>query len=366
MKTNYCAKFKDTDENNIRIDFLESKIVNDKHDECVGDDLKKLFDEKENNEYRKNKILWMFNNAMYNFSNALFEVEIGYKMDFTMQTLVDSLIKYMVSFDLKDVNVRFTSGEAINAEVLIHYIDEFNRCRDFRGYTNKLSVSYNVELASGHITKILELFSKCVSHSNVTVDIQNFIGVENCINYIMDNTLNIYYDISQMPMYTEGVKNQLLKLLTVEFNNINVFSVNKLNIPDDIYNEAQKMFFKENGINGEMDKRLSTVLFESVCNAIIPNNFVVDSIGNIRKCRHHNNSQTVIGTIINGEFEIDFSKFLKWTTPNNELICNKGCINCFYFPCCQGAACKYYELIQNELCCPQKFEYLSSRLIKES
>ena len=63
---------------------------------------------------------------------------------------------------------------------------------------------------------------------------------------------------------------------------------------------------------------------------------------------------------------IYFPKFLKWTTPNYQLIYEKGCVDCYYYPCCYGAACKYFELNQNELYCPQKFQHLMSRLIEES
>ncbi len=366
MRTIYCAKFRDDDENPIKIDFLESKIVSAKCDECLNIDLKNLISENEKNTYRKNKLIWMFNTAMYNFSTALFEVEISVKMDFDMKTLVDSLIKYMVSLDLKEVNVRFSSRTALNVETLVDAIDEFNRSRILCGCTNAISVSYDLELSSNQSAKFLNLFSKDVKHSSVTIDIQNCPNIEECTDYVVDNTLNIYYDVAQIPMYTDCVKNQLLKFLTDDFENINIFPINKLNIPVDIYNEALKMFFEENNINNKLERTLSTNLFESVCNSTMPNNFIIDSFGNIRKCRHNNNSQTVIGTIINGEFEIDFSKFLKWTTPNHRLIYKKGCVDCFYYPCCYGAACKYFELNQNELYCPQKFQHLMSRLIEES
>lgn len=366
MNTIYCAKL----ENNgsiMAVDFLESEIRCEKPRKCLDGNSNEAttIEIKEKNAFRQNKLKWMFNTAMFGFSSALIEVEIDDKIDFDMQTLEKAVTQYFDSMGLKNITINFISASPIDFDRLIAIINEYNQYMVKRAHSDSISISYNVELTSPTKVRFSDLAFENLKQSLISMDINDCPDEKEFEKFIDQNVLKVFFDVSRVPFYSEEVQNLLLRLLRRNFKNVHVIPVNKQNIPFGIYKEAINMFYEDNGIQKNEKSPASVNLFESVCHSVLPNEFIIDASGNIRKCKHNNDNNTIIGTIIHGNFDIDFSKYLKWIIPNDRLLQKNNCSSCFYYPCCQGVACKFYELTNNDLLCPQKFNWLKEHLVTE-
>lgn len=364
MSTVYCAKFKSGEGNTIKVDFLESKIERVTLVDHDDENSNLTIEENEKNVYRQNKLKWMFNTATFGLTSALIEVEIDKKPDFEMHTLKKAVTQFLHSMGLKTIGVRFVSNSSIDLERLITIINEFSNCISSE-LQNQISISCDVQLKLPRGVCFTDLIFKNVKKSCISIDISDFPTGKGFDSFISNNVLNVYYDVSQIPFYSDDVRNILLRLLKCNFKNTHIISTNKKNIPTEIYKEAIKMFYEDNKIQTIEANQMHVNLFESVCHSALPNEFIIDISGNIRKCKHNNNTHTIIGTIVNGNFDINFPEYLKWIIPSDSLLYKNDCFHCFYFPCCQGVACKYHELTNDDLLCPQKYHQLKEHLIKE-
>ena len=362
----YCEKFKDYNNKQILIDFLELKTINTNFDEYYKKNQLLFNGENVEDTYRYNKLSWMFNTSMYNFSSASFEVEINSPLKYNINTLIDSISTYIIAFRLESANIKLVSKVPLDIDDFVNISNCFTNNIACSSISDKISISYDVELVIHEKVSLSNFLFANMNRSSITIDIRKFQSIYDIDDYIAHNNLNVYYDVAQIPVYNDNVRCCLIELIKENSKNINVFVRNEFNIPIEIYNEALEMFFVDNDICVKKGGAgFSVNKFESVCYSAFPNEFIIDESGNIRKCKHNNNSKTIVGTIINGSFEIDFSKFLRWTTPDNKLLHKKNCFDCFYYPCCLGMSCKYFEIIRHELYCPQKFQNLKRCLIKE-
>lgn len=95
-----------------------------------------------------------------------------------------------------------------------------------------------------------------------------------------------------------------------------------------------------------------------VCYARRGNVFAIDTDGSILKCTeyldHPNNK---IGTIKNGEFDLDFDQNARWLNPDPRIILDKGCYDCFDFPSCYAGTCPAAWAINNKLRCNPYYLY---------
>lgn len=107
----------------------------------------------------------------------------------------------------------------------------------------------------------------------------------------------------------------------------------------------------------------------SVCYASNPNSFVVLSDGSLGRCTmftsKKENESNIVGDIRNGKFNINSEKLKVWTSPNEQILKNRGCFNCILFPTCFGNSCALGRLKNNIPVCPIEIEFLDELAILE-
>jgi radical SAM protein with 4Fe4S-binding SPASM domain len=105
----------------------------------------------------------------------------------------------------------------------------------------------------------------------------------------------------------------------------------------DTIEEQIGIYLSNNGVRTDFAE-LRAKLFGGVCYAALPNSFVIDPYGVIRKCTVNlKDDKNKVGQIIDGvNYSMNFYALADWTKTQ---ITNSECVNCCIYPVCMKRGC---------------------------
>ncbi len=95
-----------------------------------------------------------------------------------------------------------------------------------------------------------------------------------------------------------------------------------------------------------------------ICYAGMPYNFTLGSDGKLRKCNEEDSkldSFNVVGTIENGQIELDVDKWSRFVLPGGSVHLDNDCLECIHLPICFSQSCPKERIQSGAKGCPNDF-----------
>ena len=192
----------------------------------------------------------------------------------------------------------------------------------------------------------------------------NYDNLKEFYNNFKYITLDLAYDEIK-DNYKDIINNILCEKVKLDIyfsadnliNNYNDYLLIKNNFTVNTYIASNMPYeIEDEFLNSIENNNTSTSLekikkFSLICDSAYPYKFIISSIGKIRKCKHYENANTIIGEIKNGDMIIDYNKYAMWII--NDLENNEKCTNCILFFSCAGSFCPRIRIEKKELRCPR-------------
>lgn len=218
----------------------------------------------------------------------------------------------------------------------------------------------------------IELVQKMISKlHNQKIENNIFFQVNAYINkseekevYAFDNIKTVYHYSgmkSDHPksgfsyLSLEDIENEEMDVNTIDINNTVITTPYPREVENELLNEI--IFNRLN--NARICEILREVhRYSLICRAALPFYFVISPNGTLRKCKHFENDDTIIGSITSGTIMIDNIKYSKWVF----LSTPERCRSCYLFPACMGMACPRLNIVNEHNNCPKEKQLIDSLL----
>lgn len=183
--------------------------------------------------------------------------------------------------------------------------------------------------------------------------------------------------------HTESSMNDLADYYQSIYNNFSFKKVNKyielddlmdlpindqidistLNLNSQYPKEVENELINEYVYKNLCDEQIRQIVFKLkryclMCKSSYPFYYIISSKGNVRKCKHYENEDTIIGLMKDNDMLVDYEKLSKWCFQKQ----SSKCMKCYMFPTCMGMACPRVNIINNDSICPKE-KYLLDAII---
>lgn len=302
------------------------------------------------------------------YEKNFFSGEMGKKLNinYDMSTELLNFFYYNYVFDGK-INLYIEVSEIkYDIENLVKSIN------DLCSFTKKniLNITFILKnfLYYDYVKRIVNIIKKNVNIKLNTVSLEvNILNsneykeiIKNEIGFNKIKTLIFINELDKILEFEDDLKN-IKKIFFISTKNL-ILSLKKINNYYLLKNNSIKLTDNEN------ERDLLNFLLESddlelkllqnnkfvynVCKFVKFNTYYINCIGQILKCDKTDFEEIVVGSILNGHFEIDLNKIAKLLILN-EKKCNK----CYLFPTCFNKHC----LLGRKAKCPSVKKLLDER-----
>lgn len=307
-----------------------------------------------------------YNNETY--EKNFFSGEIGKEVN-TNYEMPSELLKffyYNYVFDGKINLYVEISNLKYDVNILVKAI------KDLCSYTKKniINISFILKnyLYYKHIEKIINVIEENINIKvnalTLEVNISNLNEYEEIKNKQKFTTIKALIsinDLDEILKFDIAVDN-VKKVFLISSKNL-ILSLKKLKNYYLLKNNIIQLSDNENEVSLlnfllERNDRKLKLLQENkfaynICKYVKFNTYYINSFGKILKCDKSDSEEIVVGSILNGHFELDFHKISKLIILNDEK-----CAHCYFFPTCFNKHC----LLEKKLQCPNAKIFFDERI----
>ena len=319
--------------NNYNIKLKIGSDIFQKNFSLMAPSLNKQADHKQDdNDISLESLVLDYNIRYYSHRNATFVIEMDNIKLELIDTIADWLITAIDNCLFQYINVEFDVSQTESKEYVKNMIAKLQN----KHIANSICFQVNAYINKDEKKEAYEF--------NNIKTIYHYLGIKN------DDSRTGY---SYLPL--EDIAREEIDVNTIDMNNTIITTDYPREVENELLNEVVYNRMNNAHIREIVRKIHRGSLF---CRAALPFYFVISPNGTVRKCKHYENGDTIIGYIADGTIVIDNTKYSKWVF----LSIDEKCRSCYLFPACMGMACPRLNIINEHNNCPKEKQLIDSML----